>query len=55
MEDSRSFLLEQQTYLPLEAAAVQVVVFSLETPGFSQDGVNLEVDHVGHLMSGQSC
>lgn len=42
----------KQTYLPLETAAVQVVVFSLETFGFSQDGFNLKVDHIGHLMGG---
>lgn len=43
---------ERQTYLPLGAAAVQVVVFGLETLGFPQYGINLIVDHIGHLRGG---
>lgn len=32
-----------------KTAAVQVMVFSLKTLGFSQDCINFKVDHVGHL------
>lgn len=42
------------TDLPLQTAAAQLLVFSLETLGFSQDGVDLEVDHVGHLPSNRN-
>lgn len=42
------------TYLPLQTAAAQLLVFSLETLGFSQDGVDLEVDHVGRLPSNRN-
>lgn len=37
-------------YLSLKTAAFQVVVFPLGALGFSQDRINLEVDHIGHLM-----
>ena len=36
-------------YLFLKTAAVQLVVFTLETLGFSQDCIDLKVDHIGHL------
>lgn len=37
-------------YLFIKTAAGQVMIFSLETLGFSQDSINLIVDHAGHLM-----
>lgn len=37
-------------YLFVKAAAVQHVVFRLETFGFLEDCINLIVDHIGHLM-----
>lgn len=33
----------------LKIAGVQVMVLRLETFGFSQDCINLKVDHAGHL------
>ena len=42
-----------RSYLPVKAATVQVVVFGLEALCFPQDGVDLVVDHVGHLRSQQ--
>lgn len=39
-----------QIYLFIKAAALQVMVFTLETLGFSQDSINLKVDHTGHLI-----
>lgn len=33
----------------LKTAAVQVMIFSLETLGFCQDRINLKVDHAGRL------
>lgn len=44
----------EKTHLPASRAAAQVQIFSLQTFGFSQDGLDLEVDHVGDLWSSKA-
>lgn len=38
----------------LKTAAEHVRIICLEAPGFSQDRINLKVDHVGHLSLSRS-
>lgn len=45
----------ENAHLPVGRAAAQVQIFRLQTSGFSQDGLDLEVDLVGDLCSQQSC
>lgn len=45
----------ENTHLPVSKAAAQVQFFRLQTSGFSQDGLDLEVDLVGDLWSQQGC
>lgn len=46
----KSYTHKKQIYLFLKAAAVQVMIFILKALGLSDDGINLKVNHVGHLM-----
>lgn len=39
----------ENTHLPVSRALAQVQIFRLQTSGFSQDGLDLEVDLVGDL------
>lgn len=41
------------TDLPLQAAAAHLLLLRLQTARLSQDDVQLEVDHVGHLDENQ--
>lgn len=44
----------EKTHLPASRAVAQVQIFGLRTSGFSQDGLDLEVDPVGDLWSSKA-